>query len=55
MALGYAATVNASNKVVVGNSSVTVIGGQVGWSILSDGRFKSNIKEMCQVLHSLIN
>jgi hypothetical protein len=45
MALGYAAIVNASDKVVVGNSSVTVIGGQVGWSTFSDGSFKTNIKE----------
>jgi hypothetical protein len=45
MALGYMTDVNASNKVVVGNSSVTVIGGQVGWSTFSDGRFKTNIKE----------
>jgi hypothetical protein len=44
-ALGNGAVVNASNKVVIGNSSVTVIGGQVGWSTLSDGRFKTNIKE----------
>ncbi len=44
MALGYNAKVNASNKVVVGNSSVTSIGGQVGWSTFSDGRFKTNIK-----------
>jgi hypothetical protein len=45
MALGYNAAVNGSNKVVVGNSSVKVIGGQVGWSTFSDGRFKTNIKE----------
>jgi hypothetical protein len=45
MALGNAAVVNASNKVVVGNSSVTVIGGYAGWSNFSDGRFKTNIKE----------
>ena len=45
MALGYTAVVNASNKVVVGNSFVTVIGGQVGWSIFSDGRFKANVKQ----------
>ncbi len=44
-AIGYNTTVNASNKVVIGNTSVTVIGGQVGWSILSDGRFKKNVKE----------
>jgi hypothetical protein len=44
-AIGYNAAVNASNKIVIGNSAVTVIGGQVGWSTLSDGRFKTNIKE----------
>lgn len=44
-AIGYLATVNASNKVVVGNTAVTVIGGQVNWSVLSDGRFKKNIKQ----------
>ncbi|HRI21137.1 MAG TPA: tail fiber domain-containing protein, partial [Panacibacter sp.] len=45
MALGYKAVVNASNKVAIGNSSVSVIGGQVGWSTFSDGRFKTNIHE----------
>lgn len=45
MALGYFAAVNASNKVQVGNTNVTVIGGQVGWSTFSDGRFKKNIKQ----------
>lgn len=42
-AIGYAATVNASNKVVIGNQSVRVIGGSVGWSVLSDKRYKKNI------------
>jgi trimeric autotransporter adhesin len=44
-AIGYNAIVNASNKVRIGNTSVTSIGGQVGWSVFSDGRFKKNIKE----------
>ena len=44
-ALGYGATVNASNKVVIGNTDIKAIGGQVGWSTFSDGRFKTNIKE----------
>ena len=44
-AIGYGAAVTASNRVVIGNTAVTVIGGQVGWSTLSDGRFKTNIKE----------
>ena len=45
MALGYNARVNASNKVVVGNTSVTSIGGYAGWSNFSDGRYKMNIKD----------
>ncbi len=44
-AIGCLTVVNASNKAVIGDNNVTVIGGHVGWSILSDGRFKSNIKE----------
>jgi trimeric autotransporter adhesin len=31
--------------VRIGNSSVTSIGGKVGWTTLSDGRFKKNIQE----------
>lgn len=44
-AIGFYARVDESNKVRIGNTSVTKIGGQVGWSIFSDGRFKKNIKE----------
>src|SRR6266542_2141612 len=44
-AIGYLAIVNASNRVRIGNTSVTSIGGQVGWSIFSDGRYKRDIKE----------
>ena len=29
---------------MVGNGSVTSIGGQVGWTTLSDGRFKKNVR-----------
>jgi hypothetical protein len=42
--LGYNADNTASNSVVVGNTSVTSIGGQVGWTTLSDARFKKNIR-----------
>lgn len=42
-ALGNGATVNASNKIRFGNTAVTVIEGQVAYSV-SDGRFKSNIQ-----------
>jgi signal recognition particle subunit SEC65 len=45
MALGYNAHVDASNKVVIGNSSVTSIGGYSGWTNFSDGRYKKNVNE----------
>jgi hypothetical protein len=44
-AIGYGAIVNASNHIVIGNTSVTHIGGYVNWSNLSDGRVKKNIKQ----------
>lgn len=34
-----------SNQVVIGNASMLVIAGKVGWSILSDARIKNTIKE----------
>jgi hypothetical protein len=48
MALGYNAGGSwstANNVVEIGNASVTKIGGAVGWSIGSDKRIKTNIKE----------
>jgi hypothetical protein len=44
--LGAGATVNASNKIRLGNTAVTVIEGQVSFSNTSDRRFKQNIKEI---------
>ncbi|AEW00553.1 hypothetical protein A4D02_24795 [Niastella koreensis] len=44
-AIGYGAIVNASDKVRIGNSGVSVIEGQVPFTTPSDGRFKYNIKE----------
>lgn len=44
-AIGYGAFASASNQVRIGNSSVTSIGGQVGWTTFSDGRYKRNVKE----------
>ncbi|WP_158085106.1 tail fiber domain-containing protein [Niastella vici] len=44
-AIGCTAIVDASNKVRIGNSAVTVIEGQVPFTTPSDGRFKYNIKE----------
>ena len=45
MAIGANTTVTASNYVRVGDASVTRIGGQVGWTTISDGRFKKNISD----------
>jgi len=42
--LGHAAYIDASNQVRIGNSLVTSIGGYVGWSNISDGRVKKNVK-----------
>lgn len=43
--VGYRATATASNTVRIGNTAVTSIGGQVGWSVLSDGRYKKDVNE----------
>jgi trimeric autotransporter adhesin len=44
-AIGEGAIVDASNKVRIGNSAVTVIEGQVPFTTPSDGRFKYQVKE----------
>jgi trimeric autotransporter adhesin len=44
-AIGHGAIVNASNKVRIGNSAVTVIEGQVPFTTPSDGRYKFNVQE----------
>jgi hypothetical protein len=43
--LGYNTKNTASNQVRLGNSAVNSIGGYVNWSVVSDGRFKKDIKE----------
>lgn len=43
-AIGYNALVNASNKVRIGNTSVTVIEAAVNVSASSDARLKTNVK-----------
>jgi hypothetical protein len=43
--IGIDATATATDMVRIGNVFVNSIGGQVGWSTLSDGRFKENVKE----------
>ena len=44
-AIGNLAISGASNRVRIGNGSVTSIGGAVGWTNFSDERIKSNIKQ----------
>lgn len=45
-AIGAGATVNASNKVRIGNAGVTVIEGQVAFTAASDQRLKTNIQNL---------
>lgn len=45
-AIGYNTTVDASNKVRIGNTAVTVIEGQVAFTAASDRRLKSEIKSL---------
>jgi hypothetical protein len=44
-AIGYNSRVDASYKVRVGGSTATSIGGAVGWSVFSDGRYKKQVQE----------
>jgi len=44
-AIGFQSNVFSSNVARLGNTSVTSIGGQVGWSNLSDSRIKTAIAE----------
>jgi len=46
MALGSGARVDASNKVRIGNTSVTVIEGKVDWSFPSDLRQKKDVGDL---------
>jgi len=50
IAIGNSAIVSASNSARIGNTSMTSIGGQTNWTNLSDGRFKTNVKEDVQGL-----
>jgi len=54
-ALGYNAEPNASNTIMLGNGSVTWIGGQVTWTAVSDERVKSNIQEDVKGLDFIMN
>lgn len=54
-ALGYNAEPGASNKIVLGNSSVTWIGGHSSWNNTSDERMKTNINEDVIGLEFILN
>ncbi|HYF30776.1 MAG TPA: tail fiber domain-containing protein [Chitinophagaceae bacterium] len=45
VAIGESAVCTGSNQVRLGNAFTTSIGGMVGYSNLSDGRFKKNVHE----------
>jgi len=46
MALGYLPyAIDASNKIRLGNASITTIGGKTGWTTVSDERVKNEVKE----------
>jgi hypothetical protein len=53
-AIGAGAIANASNKVRIGNSTVTVIEGQVPFTVPSDGRYKFQVKEDVQGLDFIL-
>ena len=45
-ALGYSTTLDGSNRVRLGNTAITSIGGYAGWTTLpSDARYKRNVRE----------
>ena len=44
-ALGQNVEITANNQVRIGNTNVSSIGGQVGWTTFSDARIKKNIRE----------
>jgi hypothetical protein len=45
IAIGNVSSSTASNKIRIGNSTITVIEGQVDWTFPSDARFKYNISD----------
>jgi len=45
IAIGSGSIATASNSAIIGNTSITSIGGQVGWSTFSDRRLKTNIQK----------
>ena len=54
-AIGYNSYVLASNRIILGNSSITYIGGHSPWYNTSDARVKRNIKEDVAGLDFILN
>jgi hypothetical protein len=54
LSLGNGASSTGSNMVRVGNASITSIGGTVGWTTLSDARFKKNVQYDVQGLDFIL-
>jgi hypothetical protein len=44
-ALGQGVQITANNQIRIGNTTVTSIGGQVGWTTFSDARIKKDIRD----------
>ncbi len=55
ISIGAGTIITASNSVLIGNTAMTSIGGQVGWSTLSDGRYKTNIQKESLGLDFILN
>ncbi len=45
IAIGCNVSVTVSNRALIGNAATTSIGGPVNWAVISDARFKDNVKE----------
>ncbi len=54
IAIGYNAEATSNNQARIGNSSISSIGGYANWTNLSDGRFKTNVKEDIQGLDFIL-
>ena len=52
--MGANLVITASHQVRIGSASVTSIGGQVAWSTLSDGRFKTIVNEKVKGLEFIL-
>jgi len=54
IAIGQQVTCTDNNQVRIGNLATNSIGGQVGWTTFSDGRYKKNIRENVKGLEFIL-